>query len=124
MRRFSYSPDMPKHTQRHDDRDDLYVDANGDLTEEVSFGDTTVVIRYADIPESDITIVDGFRCTTPVRTVIDIATTTEPAELKRIVGDLLERKLFTLADAEARLAAPDMAEHPGAALLRGALPPT
>jgi hypothetical protein len=102
--------------------EDMYVDANGCLTEVVALGDQTVAVHYDDIPESDITTVRGLRCTTPIRTVIDIAPQTSEPELKRIVRDCLDRGLFTIEEAWTRLDQPDMASRPGAQLLRRVLP--
>ena len=45
--------------------------------------------------ESDIASIDGLRCTTALRTVIDLAPELEVAELKRIVRTCLDRGLFT-----------------------------
>jgi hypothetical protein len=108
----------------HDDLpENMYVDANGCLTEVVPFdGEGVVVVHYDDIPESDITTVDGLRCTTPLRTVIDIAPETSDRELKRILQDCLDRGLFSVEEAKARLAQPDMAARHGAQLLRRILP--
>lgn len=80
------------------------------------------MIHYDDIPESDITTVDGIRCTTPLRTVIDIATQTSEPELKRIIRDFLDRGLFTSEEAWTRLAQADMASRRRAELLRRNLP--
>jgi hypothetical protein len=102
--------------------EDMYVDANGCLTEVVALGEIAVAVHYDDIPESDITTVRGLRCTTPVRTVIDIAPETSEPDLKRIVQDCLDRGLFTVEEALTRLAQPDMATRRGAQLLRRMLP--
>jgi hypothetical protein len=101
---------------------DMYIDANGCPTEVVDLGDLAVVMHYDDIPESDITTVRGLRCTTPVRTVIDIATQVSGQELERIVQDFLDRGLFTVEEVLTRLAQPDMASRRGAHLLRRILP--
>jgi hypothetical protein len=101
---------------------DMYIDANGCLTEVVALGSQKVVIHYDDIPESDITTVDGLRVTTALRTVIDVAPRTSKPELKRIVRDCLDRGLFTVEEALTRLAQPDMASRRGAQLLRRVLP--
>jgi hypothetical protein len=102
--------------------DDPYVDANGCLAERVLLGSHEVIVHYDDIPESDITTVDGLRCTTPLRTLIDIAPDTDPRELARVVRDSLERQLFSVGEALARIAEPDMLTRPSARLLRDALP--
>jgi hypothetical protein len=107
----------------HDDlRKALYVDANGCPTEVVTVGDQEVVIHYDDIPESDITTVRGLLCTTPVRTLIDIAPEITEPELKRIAQDMLDRGLFAPEEAWTRLAQPDMAGRRGAELVRRILP--
>lgn len=98
--------------------DDFYVDANGCLTERVTTNGLDVVVHYDDIPESDITTINGIRCTTPLRTVIDLAPELETPELKQIVRDCLDRRLFTVEEAMARVAEPDMLTRPGAKLLR------
>lgn len=108
---------MPR---EHTDRS-FYLDANGCLTERVVLGGHDVVVHYDDIPDSDITSVDGYPCTTPLRTVIDIAPETEAAELERIVRHCLERGLFSREEALARIAETDMLSRPGAQLLRQVL---
>jgi hypothetical protein len=64
--------------------------------------------HYDDTLESDITTVRGLRCTTRLRTVIDIAPQTSEPELKRMVRDCLDRGQFTIEEALARLAQADM----------------
>jgi hypothetical protein len=91
------------------------------VAERVKIGRQDVIVHYADIPDTDLTI-GGIPCTTALRTVIDIATQTDAPELERIVRDCLERRLFSCAEAMARIAEPDMLTHPGAQLLRQALP--
>lgn len=100
---------------------DLYVDANGCLTERAEFDGQTVIIHYDDIPDSDVTSVNGIRCTTALRTVIDIAPEVDAAELEQIVRDCLERGLFSVEEALARCAQPDMLTRRGAELLRRSL---
>jgi len=102
-------------------KDNIYIDANGVLTERVRFGNQEIVVHYDDIPESDITTVRGLRVTTPVRTVIDIATQVDPPDLERIFRDCLDRGLFTFEEALARIDQPDMASRAGARLVRSAL---
>ena len=58
----------------------------------VRMGDQEVILHYDDVPDSDITTVDGIPVTTPLRTVIDIATTVTPGELFGIVQDCLHRR--------------------------------
>jgi hypothetical protein len=101
---------------------DLYVDANGCLTERVLLGGQEVVVHYDNIPESDITTVHGVRCTTALRTVIDLAPDCDEAELAEMVQDCLERRLFSVEEARERLAEPDMLHRAGAARLRRVLP--
>jgi hypothetical protein len=82
-----------------------------------------IIVHYDDITDSDITSVDGIPCTTPLRTVIDIAPETEAAELERIVRHCLNRRLFSREEAIARTAEPDRLSRPGAQLLRQVLAP-
>jgi hypothetical protein len=102
----------------------LGVDGNGVLTERMWLGDQAVIIHRDDYPETDITTVRGIRCTTALRTVIDVAPEVEPAHLDEIVQDCLDRGLFTVEEASLRLAEPDMIDRRGAELLRRALPPS
>lgn len=99
------------------------VDANGCPTASVWVDDVEVVLHYTPpIPDSDITMLPGgIRCTTALRTVIDIAADTEPMLFRETVLDFLDRSLFTTDEARVRLAQPDMAVHPGAAILRQVL---
>lgn len=96
----------------------LGVDANGCLTERVTFGTETIVLHHDVIPDSDITLVGGVPCTTAIRTVIDIAAELRPAELETVMSDCLDRGLFTLDEMRSRLSDPDMAWRHGAGLLR------
>jgi len=98
--------------------DDLYVDANGCLTERVALEGQDVIVHYDDVPASDITTVNGIRCTTALRTVIDIAQELDRAELEDIVRQCLDRRLFTPEEAIERVAKPDMVTRPGAKLVR------
>lgn len=77
-----------------------------------------VVYHYQDLPSSDVTTINGIRCTTPLRTVIDLAPTTNHSEWKHMVRSCIARRLFTIEEAFARIAEPDMAAYPGAILLR------
>jgi hypothetical protein len=81
-----------------------------------------VVIHYGDLPACDVTTVHGIPCTTPLRTLIDLAPELESGRLHRLVAEALARGMFTLAEAQDLLAQPDFAVHYGAALVRAALP--
>jgi hypothetical protein len=94
------------------------VDANGCPTEEFELSGGSIRIRYEDVPESDITTVDGIRVTTPLRTVIDLAAELEATELDRMVQTCLARRLFSVAEALVRLDQPDVASRAGARILR------
>ena len=80
-----------------------------------------VIVHYDDLPDTDITAVEGIPCTTPLRTVIDLAPDLERDHVERILRDCLDRRLFTVDEAAARLDANDMIGRPGAALVRAAL---
>jgi hypothetical protein len=101
-----------------DRADDIYFDGNGVLTERQRLGGEEVVVHYDDIPEKDVTTVNGIPCTTALRTVIDIAPDLERVQLGRVVQDCLDRHLFSLEEARARLLEPDMTHRRGAGLLR------
>jgi hypothetical protein len=101
----------------------LGVDGNGLLTERAWVGGQEVIIHRGDYPETDLTTVKGFRCTTALRTVIDVAPDITASHLEEIVQDCLERELFSIEEALQRLAEPDMVDLRGAELLRRALPP-
>ena len=102
----------------------LGVDGNGVLTERMWMGEQEVIIHRDDVPETDVTTVHGIRCTTALRTVIDLAPEVEASHLDEMVQDCLERRLFTVEEALRRLAEPDMVGRRGAELLRRALPPS
>ena len=96
---------------------DFFVDANGCLAERRSLDDFEVILHYDDVPESDVTSVDGIRCTTVLRTVIDLAAELDSADLEQIVDECLERGMFTPREAFERIAQPDMRGRRGATLL-------
>lgn len=98
--------------------DDIYVDANGCLTERVRLGGQDVIVHYDDIPESDITTIDGIRVTTALRTMIDVAPDVTTAELEDMVQHCLSRGLFTPDEAIERVGRPDMHKRLGAKLVR------
>ena len=97
------------------------VDANGLPMSVMWLGDQRVIVHYADIPESDVTTVDGMRCTTALRTVIDCAAELDHAAVAEMVRAGLARGLFTLDEVWERLSQPDMRTYPGAEVLRAVL---
>jgi hypothetical protein len=101
---------------------EMYFDANGVLTERRWLDGKEVVVHYDDIPDKDITSVDGIPCTTALRTLIDLAPELPDADLARAVQDCLDRGLFTVEEAYARIAEPDMQQRRGASLLQRHLP--
>jgi len=108
--------------QRPNPDQKMFVDENGCLAERVTMPDgMDVIVHYDDIPESDISVVDGMRVTTPLRTVIDIATQLDPADFARVVRDCLDRRLFTVEAAMHRIHQPDMANRRGARMLLAAI---
>lgn len=102
----------------HNSTGDYFVDSNGFPAERVVIDGQDVIIHYRDIPESDITTVHGVRCTTALRTVIDLAAQLGNDDLSLMVHDCLDRGLFTLEDVWKRVAEPDMLAYPGATSLR------
>ena len=107
-----------------DESEPLGVDGNGLLTERMWLGELEVIIHRDDIPETDITMIKGFRVTTALRTVIDLAPEVTASQLDDMVRDSLKRGLFTVEEAMRRIAEPDMVDRRGADLLRQALPPS
>lgn len=96
----------------------MYFDSNGVLTEHRLIDGVEVVVHYDDLPESDRTAVDGIPCTTALRTVIDLAPDLDPEQLACVVRDCLDRGLFTVEEALARIDQPDMSGRLGAVLLK------
>jgi hypothetical protein len=80
-------------------------------------GDQQAIVHYDDLPDEDVTTVDGIPCTTALRTVIDVAPDVERSQLERMVQDCLDRHLFTVDEARARIEKDDMQSRPGALLL-------
>ena len=108
----------------HSPVEPLGVDGNGLPTERTWLGEHEVILHHDDVPETDVTTVHGIRCTTALRTVIDVAPEVAASHLDEIVQDCLDRGLFTVEEAWRRLAEPDMVGRRGADLLRRALPPS
>ncbi|MGN6609380.1 MAG: hypothetical protein ACTHMS_20515 [Jatrophihabitans sp.] len=105
----------------HDAKPRFFLDSNGLLAERVDLGDQEIIVHYDDVPESDVTIVNGLRCATPVRAVIDMAPEISEDELERLVAECLSRSMFTPEEALARTEQPDMRGRPGAMLFRRVL---
>jgi hypothetical protein len=66
-----------------------------------------LTLHYADLPESDIAARNGYRLTTPLRTILDLATgdleaadTMPRAELSKALLGILERGLISRAQVE------------------------
>lgn len=103
-------------------RSPLERDRNGRPIERRVVGGIEVVVHFdSDIPESDLTIVDGIPCTTAVRTLVDIAPELCAADLDHAIQDALARRLFSLEELSARCTAPDLAGALGARLIRRSL---
>lgn len=103
------------------DSEDFWVDHNGCVTEHRWLGGQQVIVHYDDMPESDFTVRKGIRVTTPLRTVIDLAADVSHDELQRMISDCLERGLFTIEEAIARINQVDIRDRRGAQLVRRAL---
>lgn len=97
---------------------DLWVDPNNVLCERRWLDDQEVIVHYDDVSWRDVTVMRGIPVTTPLRTVIDLATYLAPQEWEPMVIDCLSRGLFTVGEALARTTDADMAARPGAHLLR------
>ena len=97
--------------------DDVFIDADGDLGEVRRVGDQEVIVHYKHIPEKGTTVLDGIPCTTALRTVINIAADTGEEELVRIVRECLDRGLFDVSEARARIGEDDMRDRRGAKIL-------
>jgi|CXWK01.1.fsa_nt_gi hypothetical protein len=120
--RFDSGPDGLQDDALWDERLEPFgVDANGNPLERGVIGGVEVIVHREDIPASDITMVRGIRCTTAVRTVIDVAASVEPDAIREMVEDAVERGLFTEAELWERLAQTDMDAHVGAKAVRRCL---
>ena len=97
---------------------DAWIDDDGCLNERTHIGGQEVIVRYDDIPESDITSLNGLRITTALRTVIDIAAQLDADEFEEVVANALGRGLFTPVEAIARCSEPDLRARAGAIRLR------
>lgn len=97
------------------------TDANGVPLELHRVDGVEVIVHVDAIPDCDRTVIDGVPCTTPLRTVIDLAPELSAEDLRHMIDVCLHRGLFTVEDALRRLDQPDMERRPGALLLRSAL---
>ena len=100
------------------------VDQNGTVTMTAQLGDDEMILRHGEYPACDVVELDGFAMTTPLRSLIDGATEISEIQTSRNLARFMSLGFVTPADAWRRLAQPDMADHPGAAVLRRLLPPT
>ena len=87
----------------------------GDTAHRISL-DGVVGHRSGVIEEGDVIIRYGMRCTSPLRTVIDLSGPMTVAELGKVVDDFLRRKLLGFEELRARSIAPD--RHQGVQLPR------
>ena len=117
-----FDEDGPGRRARRPIVEPLGVDGNGLLTERMWLGDQEVIIHRDEVPESDITTVQGIRCTTALRTVIDMAPEISTSELEDMLRQSFERKLFTVEEAWRRLGEADMVGRRGAELLATGAP--
>lgn len=99
------------------------IDADGNPMGRFLAGRHEVIVHFADLPESDRTVVRGIPCTTAVRTLIDCAPYSSPEHIRKMVDDAVARGLFTLDELWHRLGQPDMQDRPSAELVRRAVPP-
>ena len=100
-----------------DEIEDFYIHERGWPVERRRIAGHPFMLHYRDVPESDITTLDGIRLTTPLRTIIDLAPDVGMDHLEIMVRDCLKLRLFTVEEAFARMRQPDMADDPGAAML-------
>jgi hypothetical protein len=78
-----------------DEIEDFSIHERGWPVERRRIAGHPVMLHYRDVPESDITMLDGIRLTTPLRTVIDLAPDVGMDHLEIMVRDCLKRRLFT-----------------------------
>lgn len=93
---------------------DFWIDGNGVPTERRVIGGEPVFIHYDDLPEKDKTVLHGIPCTTALRTLINLAGETPPEQIKAMVRNALERRIFTREEAYARVAEPEISDRLGA----------
>lgn len=103
--------------RHHQRQGDSWIDTNGNLRERTTIGGQEVIVTYDDIPESDVTTIDGLRVTTPVRTLIDLASEVDAHELDRMLQHAFDHGLCTREEIVSRCSEPDLRSRPGARLL-------
>jgi hypothetical protein len=77
------------------------------------------VLHHVDLPEADITAIDGIPVTALPRTILDLAATLSPNRLERVLRRAEELRLFDLGPIDELLGRSP--RHPGTASLRRAL---
>ena len=98
--------------------DDWWIDANGVPTERIRAGGSSIVVHYEDIPgegRHDHRRDSGHDCAAHGHRP---RAGSEEAQLREVVRDALDRRLFTVEEALARTAEGDVALRAGAQLLR------
>ena len=99
----------------------FWIDHNGCVTERHVIGGQEVLVHYDDVLPSDICVIGGLRCTTALRTVLDLAADVSNEQLHRLVRDSLMRQLFTVEAALERANRRDIRDRPGTQLFLEAL---
>ena len=106
------------------DTEPIGVDENGAILELGYIDGGAVIVHREDVPECDRAEVNGIPCTSPLRTLIDLAPQLTEMDLRLNLANLVDRGLIDVREAWLRIAQPDMVDRPGAQLLRRVLPPT
>ncbi len=70
--------------------------------------DEAVVLHHAELADADVTERTGFRVTTPIRSIIDVAAMTpDEDQLARVIDDARQKGLLTLRNLRSRAEAVD-----------------
>jgi REase_MTES_1575/AbiEi antitoxin C-terminal domain len=77
-----------------------------------------IVHTTRELPEEDVTTIDGIPVTKPARTLLDLATVEPEAVIERCLEDLLRRRLVSLSFLERWLRDPRRRRHPGRKVLQ------
>ena len=67
-----------------------------------SMRDPAVILHHADLPDEDVEAYTGFRVTTVVRSLVDIANIADEDQLARAIGDARDAGLLTVRHLRAR----------------------